>query len=65
VEAAAWYRRAADQGDGRAMYRLALLHAEGRGAPVYKSDWTLGEQAAAQADEGVDIVETEGALGLL
>ncbi|WP_334510148.1 tetratricopeptide repeat protein [Bradyrhizobium sp. AZCC 1693] len=42
TEAAMWYRRAAEQGDGRAQYSLGLLYDRGHGVPrdvVEASKW--------------------------
>jgi hypothetical protein len=50
TEAAMWYRRAAEQGDGRAQYSLGLLYDRGFGVPqdiVEASKWLNLSTAAA------------------
>jgi hypothetical protein len=45
----AWYRKAADQGDVNAQYRLGVMHAEGRGvAQDYVQAHMWFKLAAAQ-----------------
>jgi hypothetical protein len=52
AQAVAWFRKAAARGDGRALYNLAVMTANGVGvAPDKARAYQLYQQAAAAGDE--------------
>ena len=52
-EALKWYRKAAEQGDARALFNLGLMYYNGQGVPPdYVMAYMWYNLAAAQGDEG-------------
>ena len=65
VEAARWYRKAADQGDAEAQYGLGFMYYQGKGVPhdyVEAARWyrKAAEQDNAEADYGLGFMYLNG-----
>jgi hypothetical protein len=62
AQAAAWYRKAAEQGLGQAQNNLGLLYKNGRGVPqdyVQAIAWLILAKAGGNPDAAFNLVEIE------
>lgn len=70
IEAAAWYRRAADQGFARGQYKLGLMHFTGRGGvpldAVQAAAWLrkAADQGHATAQSALGVLNGAGRGGV-